>query len=86
MRHITRATALTEGDEILQADPANSIRGSAARRRQQQQGQPPPAHQQQSAPRVAAPPTSCRQQQDLWPIEVCADCGQRFDTVRGAVR
>ena len=66
----------------LQADPANSIRGSASRRQQhvhELQGQQPPPHQQQSAPRLQA--GSCRQQQDLRPVEVCADCGQHFDTV-----
>jgi hypothetical protein len=67
----------------LQADPANSIRGSAPRRQQhvhELQGGRQPAHQQQSASRPQA--SSCRQQQDLRPIEVCADCGQHFDTVR----
>jgi hypothetical protein len=67
----------------MQADPANSIRGSAQRRQQhvhELQGQRQPAHRQQSAPRLSA--NSCRQQQDLQPIEVCADCGQHFDTVR----
>ena len=66
----------------LQADPANSLRGSASRRQQhvhELQGQQPPPHQQQSAPRPLA--GSCRQQQDLRPIEVCADCGQHFNTV-----
>lgn len=51
-----------------QTYPANSVRGSAARR-------------QQSADRPAVP-ADCRQQQDLRPIEVCADCGAHFDTVR----
>lgn len=71
----SRAAAALQGwrsnPTSVQADPSNSVRGSAARRQQQQQ--------QQSS---AAAKASARQQQAaLSPIEVCADCGAHFDTI-----